>query len=433
MEIISQIIFGLLLIGAVTFFLKNANKIRTNILLGKDYERKGNSPERWKRVFLLAFGQKKMFKRPIPALLHFFVYAGFLIVNIELLEIVLDGITGKHRIMSGLLGSSYTPIINFFEFFAVAVFVSCFIFWIRRNIIKIKRFHLKEMLQWPKLDANLILYFEMALMFILLSMNATDTVIQERAGVSQGFFFSDLLVPLYSGIGDSIVYVERAFWWTHIIGIFFFANYVLYSKHLHIFLAFPNSYYSNLDSAGKMDNMNEVTNEVKLMLGMPGDSSAPAEISRFGAKDVTDLSWKNLLDSYTCTECGRCTSNCPANLTGRSLSPRKIMMDTRDRLQEVGDNKRKHGADYDDGKSLLGDYISEEELFACTTCNACTEACPVSIEPVSIINQLRRYKIMEEAKGPNEWNMMFQNIETSFAPWKFPPTDRGNWMNDLNK
>lgn len=433
MEIFSQIIFGILLASAIGVFLKNANKIKSNILLGKDYDRSGNTSERWKRVLLLAFGQKKMFKRPIPALLHFFVYAGFLIVNLELLEIVVDGLTGGHRSFQGILGGFYTPLINIFEFFAVAVLISCTIFWVRRNITKLKRFHLSEMTKWPKLDANLILVFEIVLMIALLSMNATDTIIQKGKGVEQSFFFSDLLIPLYSGLGDSIHIVERVFWWFHIIGISFFANYVLYSKHLHIFLAFPNSYFSNLDSPGQMDNMDEVTNEVKLMLGMPGDSSTPAEVSRFGAKDVTDLSWKNLLDSYTCTECGRCTSNCPANLTGRALSPRKIMMDTRDRLQEVGDNIRKHGKDFDDGKSLLGDYITEEELFACTTCNACTEACPVSIEPVSIINQLRRYKIMEEAKGPQEWNMMFQNIETSFAPWKFPPTDRGNWVNDLNQ
>ena len=433
MSILSQIIFGLLLLGAVGLFLKNAKNIWFNILLGKPFERNDQKKERWKRVIFLALGQKKMFKRPIPAFLHFFVYVGFLIINLELLEIVLDGLTGKHRILAPLLGGIYVPLINIFEFFAVAVLISCVIFWIRRNIIKIKRFHLKEMLSWPKLDANLILFFEITLMFILLSMNTTDTIIQNANGHAQSFLFSDLLIPLYSGLGDNIHIAERFFWWAHITGIFFFANYVLYSKHLHIFLAFPNSYYSNLEAAGGMDNMDSVTNEVKLMLGMPADNAAPAEIGRFGAKDVTDLSQKSLLDAYACTECGRCTSNCPANLTGRSLSPRKIMMDTRDRLQEVGENKRKHGADYDDGKSLLGDYITEEEIFACTTCNACTEACPVSIEPVSIINELRRYKIMEEAKGPNEWNMMFQNIETSFAPWKFPPTDRGNWINDLNK
>ncbi len=319
MALISQIIFGTLLLSAIAFFVKNAKKIRFNILLGKPYEnRRDNKGERWKRVLLLAFGQKKMFKRPIPAFLHLFVYVGFLIVNMELLEIILDGLTGHHRIFKDILGSLYTPLINFFEFFAVAVLVSCVIFWVRRNIVKIKRFHLKEMLAWPKLDANLILYFEIFLMFALLSMNATDTILQEQAGNRQSFFFSDILKPLYVGFGGSVYFIERSFWWIHITGILFFANYVLYSKHLHIFLAFPNSYFSNLESAGKMDNMEEVTNEVKLMLGMPADSSAPAEISRFGAKDVTDLPWKNLLDAYTCTECGRCTDNCPANLTGRT-------------------------------------------------------------------------------------------------------------------
>ena len=385
-------------------------------------------------MLLIAFGQKKMFKRPIVALLHLFVYLGFLIVNMELLEIILDGVLGKHRIFQEPLGNLYPILINVFEFFAVAVLVSCLIFFIRRNVLRIKRFWQSEMTSWPKLDGNLILVFEIILMVFLLNMNATDTAMVQKAGGEQSFFFSDLFVPLYSGASmEGLHMAERFYWWAHIIGICFFANYVLFSKHLHIFLAFPNTYFASLEIKGKMDNMPEVTNEVKLMLGMPGDGNPPAEVERFGAKDVTDLTWKNLLDSYTCTECGRCTSNCPANLTGKALSPRKIMMDTRDRLQEVGKAKSKNGKDYEDGKSLLGDYIKDEEIYACTSCNACVEACPVNIDPLNIITQLKRYKVMEEASGPSEWNNMYQNIETSFSPWKFAPTDRFKWADELKK
>lgn len=428
---IQQITFIVLLVLAVFLFMKKFMSIVYNIRLGKPGPKTDNKGKRFKNMMLLAFGQKKMFKRPLVAILHLFVYLGFLIVNIELLEIVLDGITDSHRIFAPTLGSLYVPIINVFEFFAVAVLLSCIIFLIRRNIIKVSRFHNAEMTRWPKLDGNLILIFEILLMVALLSMNATDTTMGHTG---KGFVFSNLLVPIFKGMSvESLVLTERIFWWFHICGIFFFANYVLYSKHLHIFFAFPNAYYASLDAKGKVENMPSVTNEVKLMLNLTqADTSAPpAEISRFGAKDAHDLSRKSLLDAYSCTECGRCTDNCPANITGKTLSPRKVMMDTRDRIEEQGKSKRKNGKDHEDGKALLGNYITEEEIFACTSCNACVEACPVSINPLNIILQLRRFKVMEEAQGPSEWNMMYQNIETSFAPWKFPPTDRFNWASSL--
>lgn len=434
MSFLPQVIFLVLLVTAAVFFFRSVKRIWGNIKLGLPFDRSDKKSERIKQMVLVAFGQKKMFKRPVPAFLHLLVYAGFLIVNMELLEIVLDGLLGKHRIFEGILGGFYPYLINFFEFFAVAVLLSCVIFLIRRNVVKIKRFHLSEMTKWPKLDGNLILIFEIVLMLFLLNMNATDSLLMEAKGLKQSFFFSDLFKPLYGSASIEGLHVaERFYWWAHIIGICFFANYVPYSKHLHIFLAFPNTYWSNLELKGKMVNMDTVTKEVKLMLGMPVENSdaAPAEVGRFGAKDVKDLSQKNLLDAYACTECGRCTSNCPANLTGKTLSPRKIMMDTRDRLEEYGKGVKAEGAAFDDGKSLLGDYITEEEIFACTTCNACTEACPVNIDPMNIITELRRFKVMEEAQGPSEWNGMYQNIETSFNPWKFPPSDRKKWTEGL--
>lgn len=435
MSFLPQIIFVLLLAGAISFFIRSVQRITRNIKLGKDFDRSDNPKERWKQVFFIALGQKKMFKRPIPALLHLFVYIGFLLINIELLEIILDGALGTHRLFKPLLGDFYHFLINFFEFFAVMVALACFIFLIRRNIVKIDRFHKPEMKSWPTIDANLILVLEIVLMFCLLNMNATDTAMVLKNGGQQSYFFSDMFVGWYDYASiEGIHITERFYWWAHIIGIFFFANYVPYSKHLHIFLAFPNTYWSNLEFMGKAENMESVTNEVKYALGMATpDPNAPTEIARFGAKDVTDLSQKSILDAYTCTECGRCTSNCPANITGKVLSPRAIMMATRDRAEELGDYRQKNGHDADDGKSLLTDHISEEELFACTSCNACTEACPVNIEPLSIILELRRFKVMEEAKGPQEWNMMYQNIETSFSPWKFAPADRGNWTEELNK
>lgn len=435
MKFLEQAIFALLLATAAGFFLTSVKRIINNIKLGRPFDRSDNPSQRWKNVLLIAFGQKKMFKRPIPAVLHFMVYAGFLIVNIELLEIIVDGLTGNHRSFKPFLGDLYNPLINFFEFFAVLVIVSCVAFLIRRNGMKIPRFQSIEMTKWPKLDGNLILIFEIVLMFFLLNMNATDTSIVLKSGEQQAFFFSDLFVPLYDNASiEGLHTAERFYWWAHIIGIFFFANYVPHSKHLHIFLAFPNTYYSNLEAKGKMENMASVTNEVKIMLGMAqADPNQSGDtIGRFGAKDVTDLSRKSILDAYSCTECGRCTSNCPANLTGKALSPRKIMMDTRDRAEDIGKLRKKDGVEATDNKSLLGDYITEEEIFACTSCNACVEACPVNIDPLSIINELRRYKSMEEAQGPSEWNGMYQNLETSFNPWKFPPTDRGNWTQNLN-
>ncbi len=431
MQFLSQVVFFVLLCTAVVLFFRSSKRIWNNIKLGKPFDRSDNKSARWKTMLLVAFGQRKMFKRPVPAFLHLLVYSGFLLVNIELLEIVLDGILGTHRLFEKPLGAFYVFLINFFEFFAVAVLVSCAIFFVRRNFIKIRRFHLKEMTKWPKLDGNLILVFEIVLMLFLLNMNAADTALRK----SDGFFFSNLFLPIYDDVSPASLHtVERFYWWAHIIGIFFFANYVPYSKHLHIFLAFPNTYFSNLNPKGKIDNMDSVTKEVKLMLGLPVEQTEQAaEIARFGAKDVLDLSQKNILDAYTCTECGRCSSNCPANITGKKLSPRKIMMDTRDRAEELGNLKRKNGGEALDDKSLLGDYISEEEIFACTSCNACTEACPVNIDPLNIILQLRRYKVMEEAQGPQEWNGLYQNIETSFNPWKFPPTDRSKWTEALNK
>ncbi len=441
----SQIIFLILLSIAGYLLIKKAKTIWDNIQLGRKVDRSDQPKERWKQVFFIALGQKKMFKKPIPAVLHIMVYVSFLIVNLELLEIVLDGIFGTHRLFQPYLGSLYPILLNSFEFLAVLVIVSCAAFLYRRNVSKVKRFHKEEMSKWPTLDANLILIFEIVLMFFLLSMNATDSLIVKKdvamaikeGRVGQSFFFSDLLIPLYSGLSlNALHIIERVFWWAHICGIFFFANYVLYSKHLHIFLAFPNTYYANLNEEGKFENMASVTKEVKLMLGMPVEVGETTEATeppaRFGAKDVNDLNKINLLNAYSCTECGRCTAACPANITGKKLSPRKIMMDTRDRLEEYSNGIKKNGADHVDGKSLLGDYISEEEIFACTTCNACVEACPINIDPLNIIMQLRQYKVMEEAQGPAEWNMVYQNMETSFSPWKFPPTDRFKWKSMLN-
>lgn len=435
---IEQLFFIALISSALFVFFRNALIIKKNIQLGKKIDLSDNKSERWKRMLLIAFGQKKMFKRPMVAFLHLLVYAGFLIVNIELLEIIIDGVTGNHRVFEPFLGNFYGVVITIFEFFALCVLVSCIIFLIRRNVLKIERFQKPEMSRWPKLDANLILVLEIVLMLALLTMNATDQAMAIQKGdgsiLSHSFFFSAFLVPIFKGMSmDSLHLIERITWWFHIVGICFFANYVLFSKHLHIFLAFPNTFFSNLNPKGKMDNMDEVTQEVKIMLGMqtPDPNQPPAEISRFGAKDVIDLSWKNILDAYTCTECGRCTDNCPANQTGKMLSPRKIMMDTRDRAEELGAFKRKEGKDAVDDKTLLNNYITDEEINACTTCNACTEACPINIDPLNIIVQLRRYKIMEESQGPAEWQGMYQNIETSFSPWKFPPTDRFNWASNI--
>lgn len=435
---IAAIIFSALFFGGFGFFIWNMMKIRSNILLGKDIDRKDRSSDRWKTMLLVAFGQKKMFTRPIPALLHLAIYVAFVITQIELIEIIIDGVSGSHRFFVDALGGFYTFIISFIEILSVLALVATIAFLSRRNILKLARFQKPEMKGFPTRDANLILIMEIILVSFIFTMNGADEVRQVlETGTGYGFAISSHVGPLlFGGISDlhTLHLLEQIGWWGHLAMVLAFLNYLPYSKHFHILLAFPNTYYSNLESKGKFNNMESVTNEVKLMLDPTADPfAAPATDAapqRFGAKDVTDLTWKNLMDAYTCTECGRCTSSCPANITGKKLSPRKIMMDTRDRLTEVGDNRRKHGADYSDGKSLLGDYITEEEVWACTSCNACVQECPVNIDPLSIIIDLRRFLVMEESKVPTELTGMLTNIENNGAPWQFSPADRGNWIHE---
>jgi heterodisulfide reductase subunit C len=386
---------------------------------------------------LLAFGQKKMFSKPLVALFHFVIYAGFIIINIEVIEILIDGLFGFHRVLASPLDAFYPWLINAFEFLAVGVIFVCVIFLVRRNILKVRRLNLPELEGWPRNDANIILITEIILMSLFLTLNATDTILQIRgiypyADNSTGnFIFSSMLHPLFSGFNDvQLKGIERAAWWMHIIGIFAFLNYLPYSKHLHIIFAFPNAYYARLQPQGKMHNMPEIQKEVLYAMQpelAPTNGEEPPK--RFGAKDIFDLSWRNLLDAYSCTECGRCTAACPANITGKLLSPRKIMMDTRDRMEVVGKNINANGNFKDDGRSLLHDHITQEEIRACTTCNACVEACPVAINPLDIILQLRRYQAMEESNVPAEWSGMFSNTENNFAPWKFSPDDRDKWIN----
>jgi len=437
---ISIIAFALLSLGGIGFFTWNVLKIRQNILLGRDVNRSDNSSERWKTMILVAFGQKKMFSRPIPALLHLIIYASFVITQIELIEIFADGLTGEHRMFRAALGGFYTFLISFIEILSLLTFFVTIAFLARRNLLKLPRFTMSELKGWPMKDANLILIFEIILLSCIFTMNGADEVSHFlKSNESSGFAVSQFVGPiLFGGIKsiDTLHVLEQIGWWGHILMVFVFLNYLPYSKHLHILLAFPNTYFSNLENKGRFTNMESVTNEVKLMLDPNADpyAAAPVEADatpqRFGAKDVTDLTWKNLLDAYSCTECGRCTSSCPANITGKKLSPRKIMMDTRDRLVEVGEGLRKNGKDYQDGKSLLGDYISEEEVWACTSCNACVQECPVNIDPLSIIVDLRRYLVMEESKMPTELTGMLTNIENNGAPWQFSPTDRLNWANE---
>jgi heterodisulfide reductase subunit C len=426
---VAQIIFLVLTLAAIALFTINLRKIIRNIRLGKPADRNDQPQKRLMTMLRVAFGQSKMVVRPIPALLHFFVYVGFVIINIEVLEIMIDGIFGTHRIFNGL-GGLYNFLIGSFEILALTVWVSCAIFLIRRNILKLKRFSGVEMTNWPKSDANYILITEILLMSAFLLMNAADAKLQSLGAghyVQAGAFpVSQFLIDLLPSSESALIAVERGCWWFHIIGILAFLNYLPYSKHFHILFAFPNTYFSNLEPKGEFTNMASVTNEVKAMLD-PSFVPAETEPGKFGAKDVTDLTWVNLMNAYTCTECGRCTSVCPANITGKLLSPRKIMMDTRDRITEVGQNIDKHGADHQDGKSLLDDYISREEIWACTSCNACVQACPVNIDPLQIIIDLRRYAVMEESQAPSSINAMMGNIENNQAPWKYSPADRFNW------
>lgn len=426
-----QILFIAFVIAAIALFSFNFKKVIRNIRLGRPVDRFDRPGERLKVMLKVAFGQTKMVARPIPAILHFFVYAGFIIINIEVLEIMIDGIFGTHRVFSGL-GGFYNFLIGSFEILAFTVLASCVIFLIRRHVLKIKRFRGVEMTEWPKSDANYILITEILLMSAFLIMNAADAKLQAMGAghytVGGAFPISQFLQGMLPESESSLIAIERGCWWFHIIGIFAFLNYLPYSKHFHIMLAFPNTYFSYLKPKGEFTNMQTVTNEVKAMLD-PSFTPPEAEASRFGAKDVKDLHWANLLNAYTCTECGRCTDACPANITGKLLSPRKIMMDTRDRLTEVGKNIDKHGADYDDGKSLLDDYVSREEIWACTSCNACTEACPVNIDPLGIIVEMRRYIVMEESQAPGSLNTMMGNLENNGAPWKYSPADRFNWAN----
>ena len=439
---INSILFITVFSLSCMLFYRNIKKIIRNINLGKKIGDVKNKPKRWKQVFLIAFGQKKMFKKPLVAFLHLFVYVGFVIINIEVIEIILDGIFNTHRILfSEKWAFLYRTMINIFEIFALLVLFSVVVFLVRRNILKVSRFLSSEMKGWPTLDGNLILIFEIFLMSAFLMMNACDLVLQESSlsykyPKTGNFIVSSLLTPFLSdNLSTNTIFVlERFFWWFHIIGILGFLNYLVISKHLHIIFAFPNTYYSNLNPKGQFSNMSSVTNEVKLMLDPNNDPFAQNQDQgppgRFGVKDVNDLSKVQILGAYSCTECGRCTSECPANQTGKKLSPRKIMMDIRDRAEEVGKNIDKKGKDFDDNKSLLNDYISPEELWACTSCNACVEACPLNIDPLSVIIDMRRYLVMEQSAAPAELNNVFTNIENNGAPWQFSASDRLNWKYD---
>jgi heterodisulfide reductase subunit C len=429
---ISQILFIALTIAASVFFGLNLKKVIRNINLGRNTNRSDQPAKRWKTMVLVALGQTKMVVRPIPAALHFIVYIGFVIINIEVLEIMIDGIFGTHRIFGGL-GSVYNFLIGSFEILAIGVWLACVIFLIRRNVIKLKRFMARELKGWPKSDANYILMTEILLMTAFLLMNAADAKLQVLGAhhyITAGSFpVSQLLQGILPDSESALIALERGCWWFHIIGILAFLNYLPYSKHFHILFAFPNTYFSNLEPKGEFTNMQSVTNEVKAMLD-PSFTPPEAEAARFGAKDVNDLTWVNLMNAYTCTECGRCTSVCPANITGKLLSPRKIMMDTRDRMEEVGKSLDNKGPGLEDGKSLIDDYITREEIWACTSCNACVEACPINIDPLAIITDLRRYAVMEESQAPSSISAMLGNIENNGAPWKYSPADRLNWAKE---
>jgi heterodisulfide reductase subunit C len=438
---IPNIIFATLFFTAIYFFTQNVKKIIRNINIGINIDRFDNKKQRWIQMLKIAFGQSKMIDKPIVGILHIVVYVGFLVINIELLEILFDGFFGTHRAFAPYLGSFYNFLIGFFELFALLVIISVIIFWIRRNIINIKRFFSAEMKGWPKNDGNIILYVEIVLMGLFLTMNGADLWIQQNAPdlnyINAGWFpVSQFLIPLFDGFSsNAVLIIERTAWWLHITGILCFLNYLYYSKHLHILLAFPNTYFANLSPKGKFSNLKSVTNEVKMMLDPTSDpfaASSEEEIAKFGASDVFDLNKVQLLNAYTCTECGRCTSECPANQTGKKLSPRKIMMDTRDRMEAVGKNIDTNKGEFvSDGKELLSDYITKEELWACTSCNACVEACPIGIDPLSIIMDMRRYLVMEKSDAPLELNNMMSNIENNGAPWPFNQMDKLNWKNEI--
>lgn len=442
MQYIPNILFIIVLAAGIGYFTFNIRKIIRNIKLGHEVDASDNVGERWGNVFRIALGQSKMVVRPIPGLLHIVVYVGFIIINIEVLEIIIDGIFGTHRVLSTILPVGlYNFLIASFEILAFLVLVGVIVFWTRRNIQKLRRFWAREMKGWPKNDGNIILYFEMVLMILFLTMNAADQSLQSLGAahyVEAGSFpISQFIVPLFDGLSaETLMIIERSAWWLHILGILIFLNYLYFSKHLHILLAFPNVYFGRVVPQGKFKNLDSVTAEVKMMMDPNADPfAAPPEgateaPAKFGASDVMDLSRFHLLSAYTCTECGRCTSVCPANITGKLLSPRKIMMDTRDRLEEVGKNIEKNGEFKPDGKQLLDDYILPEELWACTTCNACVEACPVSIEPMSIIMDMRQYLVMEQSAAPQELNAAMTNIENNGAPWPYNQMDRLNWKDE---
>ena len=441
---ISQLLFIVLLVVGFGFFSFNISKIRKNISLGKPLDRSDNKAQRIKTTLLVALGQKKMFQRIVPALLHLFIYVAFLFTSTELIEIIADGISGSHRFFLNKLGWIYVLLISTIEVLSVLAFISTLYFLARRNLLQVPRFKMSEMTGWPKLDGNIILYLEIVLLVCVFTMNGADEALflQGKSHVagsgSFGFLISSFTAPYFFNYFDveTLMVLERLGWWGHIFVVFGFLNYLPYSKHFHIIMAFPNTYFSNLNNKGAFNNLSSVKEEVLKMFDPNFDPYAtPSQgealvPDRFGAKDVEDLTWKSLMDAYTCTECGRCTSACPASQTGKLLSPRKIIMDTRDRLEEVGANKRKNGPDFKDKKSLLGDYISEEEIWACTSCNACVQECPVSIDPLSIIIDLRRYLVMEESKVPSELAGMLTNIENNGAPWQFAQADRNNWVDE---
>ncbi len=434
---LSNIFFALILIAGIGYFVMNVRKLIRNIKLGKDVDRMDNKPERWKNMAKIALGQYKMVRRPLSGILHIVVYIGFVLINIELLEIVIDGLFGTHRVFQPIIGNGlYGFLVGTFEVLALLVLAAVVVFWLRRNIHRVQRFWNKEMEGWPKNDGNIILYFEIVLMSLFLVMNATDVPFQQAGA---GNVISQFIAPWFNGYSPEALHtIEKTAWWLHIVGILVFLNYLYYSKHLHILLAFPNTFFANLKPKGQFTNVEAVTNEVKMMMdpdadpyAMPEEGAEEEVPAKFGASDVTDLNWVQLMNAYTCTECGRCTSSCPANLTGKKLSPRKIMMDTRDRLEEVGKNIDANGGEFKpDGKQLLDDYITREELWACTSCNACVQECPVNIDPLSIIMEMRRYLVMEESAAPQELNMMMTNIENNGAPWQYSQMDRLNWKDE---